>query len=185
MERLSASEIVMVARTHKRPESALSKISFGRGVPELPRLESQTPRAPDATGAHRRTHRCAAGRASPASRGRRSVRKAAAKGRNPTICGPEAAAPAALRRTPHAAHAGEALCWAGARAPPESLGVICVHTPLAAQWRSGRHLTVLILTHYLSILSGAYSNEPSDCHRGSTREKLHHWHETRMPPVRF
>ena len=87
-----------------------------------------------AAGAHRRAHRVAAGRALPASRGRRSVRTAAAKGQKPTICGLEA--PGALRRTPHGAHAGElwhiALCWAGTRAPVKSSGVICVHTPLAA-----------------------------------------------------
>ena len=112
------------------PESALSKITFRAGRSRA----SQTPRAPDATGAHRRTHRGAAGRASPASRGRRSVRTAAAKGQKPTICGLEA--PGALRRTPHLSHAGEtwhiALCWTGARVPAESSGVICVHTPLAA-----------------------------------------------------
>ena len=95
---------------------------------------SQTPRAPDAAGAHRRIHRGAAGRASPASRWRRSVRTAAANGQKPTIYGLEA--PGALRRTPHEAHAGEtwhiALCWAVARVPAKSSGVICVHTPLAA-----------------------------------------------------
>ena len=121
---------VVTARTYKRPESALSKITFRAGRSRA----SQTPRAPDATGAHRRIHRGAAGRASPASRGRRSVRTAAAKGQKPTICGLEA--PGALRRTPHLSHAGEtwhkAFCWAGARVPPENSGVICVHTPLAA-----------------------------------------------------
>ena len=121
---------VVTARTYKPPESALSKIAFRAGRSRA----SQTPRAPDATGAHRRTHHGAAGRASPASRGRRSVRTAAAKGQKPTICGLEA--PGALRRTPHEAHAGEmwhiAFRWAGARVPAEISGVICVHTPLAA-----------------------------------------------------
>ena len=121
---------VVTARTYKPPESALSKIAFRAGRSRA----SQTPRAPDATGAHRRAHRGAAGRASPASRGRRSVRAAAAKGQTPTICGLEA--PGALRKMPHGAHAGEtwhiALCWAGTRVPAESFGVICVHTPLAA-----------------------------------------------------
>ncbi len=74
---------VATARTYKRPESALSKITFRAGRSRA----SQTPRAPDATGAHRRNHRGAAGRASPASHGRRSVRTAAAKGQKPTICG--------------------------------------------------------------------------------------------------
>jgi hypothetical protein len=101
MERLHASVSVMVARTHKRPESALSKISFkfGRGAPSGA-LQSFS----DATraGCSGRAPSDASRRASPASRGRRSVRKAAAKGRNPTIRGPEALkqAPAALRRTP-------------------------------------------------------------------------------------
>ena len=121
---------VVTARTYKPPESALSKIAFRAGRSRA----SQTPRAPDATGAHRRTYRGAAGRASPASRGRRSVRTAAAKGQKPTICGLEA--PGALRRTPHEAYADEtwhiAFCWAVARVPTESSGVICVHTPLAA-----------------------------------------------------
>ena len=59
------------------------------------------------------------------------VRKAAAKGQNPTICGLKARA---LRTT---LRAGEtwytALYWSGARVPAESSGVICVHTcwPLA------------------------------------------------------
>ena len=121
---------VFTARTYKRPESALSKITFRAGRSRA----SQTPPAPDTTGAHRRTHRGAAGRASPASRGRWCVRTAAAKGQKPTICGLEA--PGALRRTPHEAHAGEmwhiAFCWAGARVPAEIFGVICVHTLLAA-----------------------------------------------------
>jgi hypothetical protein len=121
---------VATARTYKRPESALSKITFRAGRSRA----SQTPRAPDAAGSHRRTHRGAAGRASPASRGRRSVRTAAAKGQKPTICGLEA--PGALRRTPHEAHADETwyivLCWTVARVPAESSCAICVHALLAA-----------------------------------------------------
>ncbi len=73
-------------------------------------------------------------RASPASRVRRSVCTAVAKGQNPTICGLEA--PGALRRMPHEARAGEtwhmALCWAVARVPAKTFCVICVHTRLAA-----------------------------------------------------
>ena len=121
---------VVTARTYKPPESALSKIAFRAGRSRA----SQTTRAPVPAGAHHRNHRGAAGRASPASRGRWCVRTAAAKGQNPTICGLEA--PGALRRTPHGAHAGEtwhiAFCWTGARVPAESSGVVCVHTPLAA-----------------------------------------------------
>ena len=189
MERLHASVSVMVARTHKRPESASSKISFGRGAPEHG-LQS----FPDATraGCNGRAPSDASSRDEARLAGQPwAPERAQGDGEGPKpddsgpICGPGAAAPAALRGTPHAAHAGEALCWAGARVQPESLGVICARAYAAGRWRSGRHLTVLILTHYLSILSGAYSSEPSDCHRGSTREKLHHWHETRMPPVRF
>ena len=108
----------------------VSKIVFRAGRSRA----TQTPRASDSAGAHRRTHQGAAGRALPASRGRRSVRTAAAKGKKPTICGLEALG--ALRRASHAAHAGKtwhiAFCWAGARVPAESSGVICVHTPLAA-----------------------------------------------------
>ena len=133
MERLHASVSVMVARTHKRPESALSKISFkfGRGAPSGA-LQSFS----DATraGCSGRAPSDASRRASPASRGRRSVRTAAAKGQKPTICGLEA--PGALRRTPHEAHADEtwyiALCWTVARVPAESSCAICVHALLAA-----------------------------------------------------
>ena len=118
------------SRSLAPPESASSKIAFRAGRSRA----SQTPRAPDATGAHRRPHRGAAGRASPASRGRRSVRTAAAKGQKPTICGLEA--PGALRRTPHEAHADETwyivLCWTVARVPAENSCAICVHALLAA-----------------------------------------------------
>ena len=95
--------IIVTARTYKRPESALSKITFRAGRASA----SQTPRAPDATGAHRRTHRGAAGRASPASCGHRGVRTAAAKGQTPTIF--ELNAPGARRRTLYATHEGETL----------------------------------------------------------------------------
>ncbi len=123
---------VVAARAYKRPE--LAAIVKSRFRERRSRATSQTPRAPDATGAHRRTNRGAAGRASPGSRGRWCVRTAAAKGRKPTICG--LGAPGALRRTLPVAHADEtchiAMCWAGAHVPAESSGVICVHTLLAA-----------------------------------------------------
>ncbi len=86
------------ARTCKAPEFAPSKITFRRFRAGRSRA-SQTPGALDAAGVLGRAHQGAAWRASPGSLGRWCVRQ------NPTICGLEA--PGALRRTPHAAHAGK------------------------------------------------------------------------------
>ncbi len=76
----------------------LNKITFRAGRSKA----SRTPCAPDPARAPSNT---AAGRASPASCCRRSVRTPAAKSLAPTLCGLEA--PGAFRRTLLAAHAGE------------------------------------------------------------------------------